>query len=165
MNRRAFGTILLAVGLAAAGCGGDANVEGNYSVALTNRDNGCNLGNFTPGDTASNISVVITQEGSTATVTVEGIAGLYLGGLLGGGGNVYRGGVDGDGFTVDSIGTLPRTTGNCTYTYNSTIDASLDGDVLTGRIEYRAADNGNSDCSQIMGCLTFQDFNGTRPPQ
>ena len=44
------------------------------------------------------------------------------------------------------------------------ISGELDGDALSGRIEYRAADNNNLDCAPISGCLTYQDFNGTRPP-
>lgn len=96
------------------GCGADANVAGNYSIALTNGDNGCNLSNFTPGNTSTNVGVTTVQDGSKVTMTING---------------------------------------------------TLDGDVLRGRIEYRAADNGNSDCSQVHGCLTYQDYNGTRPPQ
>ena len=148
-----------------AGCGGDADVAGNYTVALTNGTNGCNLSSFTPGDTASGISLVVTQDGSKVTATIEGLARLYLEGLLGGGKNVFNGSVDGDEISVESLGTRTYTTGNCTYTYNATIGGSLDGDVLRGRIEYRAADNGNPDCSQVHGCVTFQDYNGTRPPQ
>lgn len=148
-----------------AGCGGDADVAGNYTVALTNGTNGCNLGNFNPGDTASGISLVMVQDGSKLTATVEGVPGLYLIGLLGGGRNVFTGSVSGDDIDVESLGTKSNTTGNCTYTYNATIGGSLDGDVLRGRIEYRAADNGNPDCSQVHGCVTFQDYNGTRPPQ
>lgn len=98
-------------------------------------------------------------------MTVEGLAGVALIGFLGAGKNVFTGSVDGDDVSVESIGTKPNTSGNCTYTFNATINGTLDGDVLRGRIEYRAADNGNSDCSQVHGCLTYQDYNGTRPPQ
>ncbi|MBL0212396.1 MAG: hypothetical protein IPQ07_00665 [Myxococcales bacterium] len=147
------------------GCGGDANVAGNYSIALTNGDNGCNLSNFTPGNTTTNVGVTTVQDGSKVTMTVEGLAGVALIGFLGAGKNVFTGSVDGDDVSVESIGTKPNTSGNCTYTFNATINGTLDGDVLRGRIEYRAADNGNSDCSQVHGCLTYQDYNGTRPPQ
>lgn len=158
------GSILLQLVLL-AGCGGDANVAGNYTIALTNGPNGCNLSSFTPGSTTSGVSAVVVQDGSKVTLTIEGLAGLALAGLLGANRNVFTGDVDGDSMQVESIGTKANTSGNCTYTYNATIDGSLDGDVLRGRISYRAADNGNTDCSQVHGCLSYQDYNGTRPPQ
>jgi hypothetical protein len=149
-----------------AGCGGsDAEVAGNYTMALTNGDNGCNLGNFTPGTQSTGVNIVITQDANKLTLTVNGVAALYLDGLLGAGKNVFTGTVGGDSISVDSIGTKSNTSGNCTYTYNAHILGTLDGDVLRGRIEYRAADNGNSECTQVHGCLSFQDYNGTRPPQ
>jgi hypothetical protein len=147
----------------ATGCGTDpADVEGNYTIALTNRDNGCMFTNYTVGETAASIPVVATQDSANLTMTVNGVAAIYLNAVLGT--NTYRGDVDGSDFRVEALGTVARTSGNCTYTINSVIDGSLSGDALTGRIEYRAADNGNPDCSPIHGCLTFQDFNGTRPP-
>jgi hypothetical protein len=156
---------ILAFAALAACSDSDTNVAGNYSVSLTNGDNGCNLSNFTPGQTATNVAITVTQNSSNVTLTVEGVAGLYLIGLLGGGNNVFTGDVSGDGLDVDAIGTKPNTSGNCTYTYNSHISGTLDGDVLRGRIEYRAADNGNSGCTAVHDCLTFQDYNGTRPPR
>jgi len=157
---------MLVVSLAASGCGGsDADVAGNYTIALTNGDNGCNLANFTTGNQTTGVSAVATQSGSQVTLTIGGLAAVALDGLLGAGKNVFAGTVSGDSLGVDSIGTKSNTSGNCTYTYNAHILGTLDGDVLRGRIEYRAADNGNSDCTQVHGCLTFQDYNGTRPPQ
>ena len=159
------GSILLALLTVLGACTSDADVAGNYTVALTNRDNGCNLGNFNPGNTSTGVGVVITQNGSKITVTVNGLGGVALVALLGANGNVYTGGVDGDDFDVDAIGTRPNNTGNCTYTYNSTISGTLNGDALEGKILYTVADNGNSDCAQVHGCLSYQDYNGTRPPQ
>ncbi len=49
-------------------------------------------------------------------------------------------------------------------TFNSEIRAVIDGDILTGQINYTSATNGNPDCAGITGCRSFQDFNGTRPP-
>ena len=48
---------------------------------------------------------------------------------------------------------------------NGVIDASLKGDVLQGEIDYRGVTNKNPDCGSLEGCLSFQDFNGTRPPR
>ncbi len=159
------GSILLVLLATVGACTSDADVAGNYTVALTNRDNGCNLGNFTPGDTSSGVGVVITQNGSKVTLTVNGLGGVALVALLGANGNVLTGDVDGDDFEVEALGTRPNTSGNCTYTFNSTIKGRLTGDALAGRIDYTVSDNGNSDCGQVHGCLSYQDFNGTRPPQ
>jgi len=154
-------TLLVGLG---AGCRDDAEVAGTYSVAVTNRENACMFANWTVGETAANIPVVVTQRESDITLTITGVAGVLLVGLLGADGNTYTGGVNGDELDVDSFGTRSQTSGNCTFTYNSRITGDLNGDALTGRIEYRAADNGNPDCAAISGCLTYQDFNGTRPP-
>ena len=75
-----------------------------------------------------------------------------------------NGDVDGNDFVLELFGTPSQNSGNCTFTYNSVIDGAISGDTLTGRIEYRAATNGNPDCAAITGCVSFQEFNGTRPP-
>lgn len=150
---------------ALGGCTSDADVAGNYTIALTNRDNGCNLSSFTPNDTTTGVGVVVTQNGSKLTLTVNGLGGVALVALLGANGNVFAGSVDGDDFDVDAIGTRANNSGNCTYTFNAQIKGTLTGDALAGRIDYTVSDNGNSDCGQVHGCLSYQDFNGTRPPQ
>jgi hypothetical protein len=146
-----------------AACGGDpANVEGTYSIALTNRDNGCDFANWTEGETSANIPVVIDQVGTEVDATVEGLTGTFLD--LAFGGHVYEGSIDGDDLLLELIGSNAQQMGNCAFTYNSTIDATLSTDTLTGRIEYTSVTNGNPDCVPLDGCVSFQDFNGTRPP-
>ena len=46
------------------------------------------------------------------------------------------------------------------------IVGDVENDTIEGRVEYRAATTTpqNPDCSSIQGCLSFQEFNGTRPP-
>jgi hypothetical protein len=72
--------------------------------------------------------------------------------------------VDGDEVDLQIIGDVAFTSGNCAYTFNSEIKATENGDSMSGRIEYRAATNNNPDCAAITGCLTYQDFAGSRPP-
>jgi hypothetical protein len=154
------------VGLAAilAGCGTDpVDAEGTYSVAVTNRDNGCNFANWTIGESAANIQVVVTQQGDSASATVTGVTGGVL--TLWLGSNVFSGKVSGNQLDLLLTGTRAQTTGNCTWTVNGEIDARLNGDVLVGRINYVGASNDASDCTPIEGCVTYQDFNGTRPPR
>lgn len=149
--------------LFAAGCGGgsDANVEGNWTVAVTNRDNGCAFANWEVGNQASNIPVAITQEGSNVTATITGAVGGYVAFLLGSA--TFTGGVDGDALTLELFGRA-QTQGNCSFSYNAVLIGDVDGDTMTGRIEYRGVTNNNPDCAAIEGCVSFQEFNGTRPP-
>lgn len=155
--------VLVLVAAAACGGGDPVDVSGEYTVAVTNRDNGCMLENFNPGDTATGIPVVITQDDDAITVSINGAAGVVLDFALGA--HVYTGAVAGDSFELELLGTRGLQQGNCAFTFNSTIAGTLDGDVLTGAIDYRAATNGNPDCAALEGCRTFQDFNGTRPPR
>ena len=148
--------------IACAACGGTANVAGDYTMALTNHDNGCNLGNWTVGDMFTGIPVTITQSGSDVTADVGGLARAALDAGLGG--HVYNGNVDGNDVDLNLFGTRSLTQGNCTYTYNSEIAGALSTDTLSGEIHYTAATNNNPDCSTIQGCLSVQSFNGIRPP-
>ena len=153
--------LLLGFLVAACGGGSDANVAGNYTMAITNRDNGCNFANYNVG-AQSMIGVVISQDGSNVTATVTGGGGFLLALVVGS--NVYSGDVDGDDVDLEIVGDNGFNMGNCAYTYNSEIHATADGDSMSGRIEYRAVTNNNSDCGAITGCLTFQEFAGSRPP-
>lgn len=153
-------SLLVLLGLAA--CGGNANVAGEYTIALTNRDNGCSLANWTVGNQTSGVPVSITQSGDNVTAKVNGTAGAVLGLFIGTSSFTGDNSID-----LNALGTIAKQAGTCTWTYNGEITADLAGDVLTGRIDYRAADNGNPDCTtmNIHGCDSYQDFNGTRPPQ
>lgn len=155
---------LLYFGVAACGSDDPANVEGMYTVAIANRDNGCNFPNYTVGDTAQGIPVTISQEGENVTATVTGLTGAALNLQLGS--NMFTGAIDGDEMNLDLFGTRPQMQDTCTYTFNAKIIGSVDGDAIEGRVEYRAnaTTPTNPDCNSIQGCLTFQEFNGTRPP-
>jgi len=159
------GVILLAgaIGLVSSCSSDPVDAAGNYTIAVTNRENGCAFANWMEGNSATNIGLTITQAGSDITGTVNGVTGSYLTLVLGD--NVFHGGVDGDELEMTIYGTRSGSQGNCTYTVNATANATLDGDVLDGNIYYRAATNGNPDCSALEGCASRQQFNGTRPPQ
>lgn len=159
------GGALLSVGLLA--CGDDAedpiNVEGEYTVAVTNGDNGCEFDNWNEGDSTPAIPVSITQSGAEATADIEGGVGLYLDVILGS--STLTGLVDGNHMELTLFGTTNGTTGNCTWTVNTTLDATLEGDFLEGALRSEKATNGNPDCAPIEGCASIQNLNGTRPPQ
>jgi hypothetical protein len=154
--------VLLAV---LVGCGSPVAVGGNYTVGVTNRDNGCMLANWTVGQMSSGIGVDITQSGSNATATITGATAILLDLSLGS--HAFTGTVDGDTLDLKLLGTRPQTSGNCTWTLDGEIIATSTGELLTGRIDYTAATNGHPDCTTmgLEGCVTYQDFNGSRPPQ
>jgi hypothetical protein len=152
----------LALVVCVAACGSDdADVAGNYTTMVTNRDNGCNFANWTVGDN-NDASVTLTQSGNDVTMTVTGLGALVLEASLGG--HVYAGKVNGTTLAATLFGTRSNTTGTCTYTFNSEIHAEVHGDILTGQIDYSAATDGSPDCATITNCRSFQDFNGIRPP-
>ncbi len=152
----------LAVGLTS--CSSDpADVAGAFSISLTNRENGCALGNWTVGAQSAGVPVTITQSGATASADVGGLARVALDLLLAN--HVYQGDVDGNDISLKIIGSRAGQQGTCAFTLNSQIDATLTGDALAGTIKYSAATNGNADCGTLTNCVSTQDFNGTRPPR
>jgi hypothetical protein len=148
---------------AVAACGGDpVNAEGTYTISVTNRDNGCNFANWVIDNSAANIGVVINQEGEDANADVMGLTRIYLDAVLGA--HVFQGKVDGDELDLRIVGTTKITTGNCVdHTIDASLQSTLDGDVLTGRINYTIVGTGAT-CTPYDGCVSYQDMNGTRPP-
>ncbi|HTL38320.1 MAG TPA: hypothetical protein VL326_34555 [Kofleriaceae bacterium] len=160
MKRLSF----LALGvLVVAACSDDpVDVEGTYAVGLTNRDNGCNFQNWTVGAQTTGVEVVITQNGANAIAEVKGLAGGYLSFAFGS--STFSGSVDGDALDLSLSGTRPQTSGNCTYTYDGRIQATLSGNALNGSLTYASNGNDNTDCAAIV-CTSVQDFAGSRPPK
>jgi hypothetical protein len=140
-------------------------VEGNYTVSLTNRDNGCQFEDWTQGDSTSGIRLQLTEEEGDVTgeVTGQGSA-LVLTLVLGAGGNVLEGTASGGRIELTRLGTTSFLDGDCTYTLNATLAADINGNIIQGSIRYTAATNDNPDCTGLEGCISRQDFNGTRPP-
>ena len=139
-----------------------ANVAGDYSFAVTNEADGCQIG-WTVNMSNTGVQVTITQSGSSATAVVMGGSGFVLGVLLGT--STFTGTVDGDSMDLRAIGTAAKTMGNCTYTYDGEIAASISGDTITGHINYTTQTNNNTDCATLQNCKSFQKFTGARPPK
>ena len=140
--------------LVAAACGGDANVEGNYTMAVTNGENGCTIANWTVGQQSTNIPVTVRQEGGDVSAEVGGVAGIGLGLLLSQ--NLFTGSVDGDDIDLKIIGSTSFKSGECSYTYTADLRGTLEGDALSGDILYRAERNGHPDCAAIEGCISVK---------
>lgn len=149
---------------ALVGCSTDpAQIAGDYTVGITNRDNGCNFANWTVGGMTAGVDVKVAQSGSNVTADVTGGVGAVLDFAFGA--SAFTGSINGNELDLKLEGTRVQQTGTCTYTYNGEIIATAKGDILTGRINYTPATNGNSACASVAGCLTYQEFNGSRPPQ
>ena len=146
--------------LACAAACSDTNVAGNYTAAITNGSDGCSIG-WTAGD-RSTASMTVNQSGSDVTMIVNGLPGVLVAGILGT--NTFTGDVSGDEIDLRVVGTAPKTSGSCEFTFNGKVIANQDGDNMSGRVEYRAATNGNPDCGTREQCLSRQDFNASRPP-
>ncbi|HEY3352480.1 MAG TPA: hypothetical protein VGQ83_04475 [Polyangia bacterium] len=157
--------LLLVVALCTAACGDDAPaaVAGDYTLSLTNHENGCAFQSWQEGDTTTGVPFTITQSGSSATGTIGGAAGVYVEVLLGS--KAFIGSVSGDALHLVLHGTRAFNEGACTYTVTGTADATLAQDVLQGSIVYTTATNGSPDCAALASCHATQVFNGTRPPQ
>ena len=117
--RRTLPIVLLVGAATLAGCGGTANVEGDFSINVANRENGCGFDNW-DGNTAANIPVGITQDGESATATVGGLTATFLDLWLGG--HVFNGSVDGSHLDLTLTGTRAQSQGACAYTYDAVID-------------------------------------------
>lgn len=157
--------VILGVLIAALmGCASDpAQIAGDYTVGVTNRDNGCNFANWTVGNMTAGVDVKIAESGKNVTADVTGGVGAVLDFAFGS--SSFTGTIYGNELDLTLEGTRVQQTGTCTYTYNGQILATANGDTMTGRINYTPATNGNSDCTAVSGCLTYQEFNGSRPPQ
>lgn len=158
MNTRGLPAVLLTL----VACGGDANVEGNYTVALTNGTNGCAIASLEQGQQATGIPVTIQQDGTNVIAEVMGLSGIGLAALLGTG--TFAGSVDGDDIKLTIVGTVNHSRGECVFTYNAELRGTLDGDTLAGEVLYRAATTDHPDCAPLAGCVTVQQYNGSRPP-
>jgi hypothetical protein len=158
-------SLVLALTLTLSACSSDdddpANAAGSYTLALTYGQNGCSFQDWQEGDTVQNVPLVIEQDGEAITGRIEGFPGIALGLIHGT--NEYVGSIDGDRIVMRIEGTVPQAAGNCTFTWNNEVTATVDGDFLTGKSVFTPAKSDNSDCSAIE-CTSEMSFNGTRPP-
>lgn len=157
------------VGLVLAGCSSSsspppADFSGNYTVAVTNGQNGCGFKNWTVGNSSNGTPVAITQNGASVSADVGSVAGAYYQAILGS--HVFSGSVSGTQMSATIHGTTPFKQGaNCTYQVTANMAASISGDSISGTVNYSTTTNGGSDCGTLVGCSSVQNFAGSRPPK
>jgi len=153
---------LLAACLMAMGCESNADVAGDYTVNITNGENGCMTEDWTVGETTSGVALVVRQDGDQVQLDVEGPGGTYLDLVVGS--SIFNGQVSGEEVTASLIGTRAYSGGGCTWTLTVDLDARVNGDFMEGTLTYRAVTNMHPDCGVAETCRNLQSFNGSRPP-
>jgi hypothetical protein len=147
------------------GCGSSdeftSDVAGNYTIAVTNGASSCNFDKWVEGNSTPGIGFVITQDGKNLHGNIDGVTGLLFVAYFGSAD--FDGTVSGNSFSLTNYGERAAQSGDCSYTYNSTVQGSQTGDTIAGTITYSTKTNGNPDCAAIE-CSATQKFNGTRPP-
>jgi len=167
---RAFASVLPRVALAAlaGACGGSsftsqtADVAGVYSAALTTGSNGCEFANWTAGSSVMDVPVTLTQQGTSATATVSGLAAVALDLVLGTA--QFQGTVTGDAFSLTAYGSTSLKDGDCAFTIKATLTGSISNDAIQGQITYSEMTNGNPACAYHATCSSVQSFDGVRAP-
>lgn len=171
MVRPMHGTGLIAPAalalLGVVGCGGDGDTvdaSGEYTLAVTNGDNGCGFPNWNEGEQTTGVPFSVVQDDDdNLTGTIQGVPGAWVELVLGS--RTFEGEVAGSRLEMTLYGTNSATQDGCTYTVNGEVVATLNDDALEGTISYRPQTNGSPDCGDLNDCTSVQDFNGTRPPE
>ena len=156
-------TIPLALVVAAAAAcssndnGPPAQVAGDYTLTVTDNQNGCNVENFTTGDTQTGITVTITQNGSSLSATGTGSSGLMLAFATG---NTVSGWIDGQEASLTS--SVNHTQGGCAYSTTATVNITFSGNQFEGTVLYTDSGNGSPDCGVMQQCTSTQKVTGSR---
>jgi hypothetical protein len=166
VERRRPSAAALAVALAAcSGSGGSGlpvDLSGQYSVSVTNTDNGCNYANWTIGQSLQNVEFDITQSGADVSGDIRGLAGAYFA-LLGIG--TLKGTVSGSSASLTAVGTNSIKQGQCSYFVRATADVTLTGNTINGTVTYSNETNKAPDCGSLATCSSHQSVAGSRPPK
>lgn len=139
-----------------------ADISGNYSISVTDADNGCQLGNWVAGQSAQNIQFVVTQNGAALTGEVKGVAAIYF--ALAGIGPL-QGSASGTHGNVTAVGTTSIKDGTCAFFYRVTADFTLTGNAINGTMTYSHSTNHDPSCGYHETCTSTQNVSGSRPPK
>jgi len=158
---------LVALLVLAAGCDAvfldrrdNVDVVGDYSLTVTNRENGCMFENWQE-DQTNVLEVAILQETNNVTATVGGTIGLLVEAIAGS--KVFTGTVDEDTLELGLVGTQVHDSKDCMLTIDYAIRATLDGDLLSGELRSHARPlEMTAACEVRVGCTSLQIFYGQR---
>jgi hypothetical protein len=164
--RKSFAISLLVLGLGGCDSSGEftsdvADVAGNYTVAVTNGASSCSF-DWQEGQVSTGIELAITQDAANLHAALGGVTGALFTLLFGS--PDFDGTVSGSQLELTNYGQRTSQQGNCSFTYNSVVDAKLTGDSIEGTLTYVSKTNGNPDCAAVE-CSASQRFAGSRPPK
>jgi hypothetical protein len=159
----------VALTLAMTACSGSssssalpADLSGQYSLSVTNTDNGCNYATWTIGNTAQNVPFSVSQSGADVSGTVQGAAAAYFA-VLGIG--TLQGTVNGSSASLTAVGTNAVKQGTCSFFVRATVDMTLTGNTINGTVTYSNETNNAPDCGALSTCGSHQSIAGSRPPK
>ena len=138
-----------------------SDVAGSYTIAITNQGSSCSF-DWEEGKQAVGIALDVTQDDKDLHATIGGATGVLFTLLFGSA--EFDGTISGNHLSLTNFGTRPTQEGNCSYTYNSTVEATQTNDSIDGTITYSTKTNGNPDCAAVE-CSATQKFSGSRPPK
>jgi len=139
-----------------------ANVAGTYTIAITNGASSCDFQDWEEGKETTGIEMVITQSDRNLHGVLGGVTGAFF--ALAFGSAEFDGSIQGDSLSMTNYGTRASMSGNCSFTYNATVDGKQIGDSIAGTITYATKTLGNPDCAAVE-CSASQRFSGVRPPK
>jgi hypothetical protein len=134
---------------------------GNYVVVMTNEQNGCGFGNWTPGMMSDGIPLDITQSTNQVVATVGGLSGTALNLFCGT--NQLAGSVNQGALDASIVCPKQSMQMTCVFHYVAHARATLNGNHITGTIDYTTViTTMTADCGQLPNCRSSQTFTGNR---
>lgn len=130
---------------------------GDYTLTLTNADNGCRFPQWHSGD-SSMTPFTLSATGAMLVGEPHGPMATVLDQWLGA--HTFIGAAHGAALALTLTGTKPAMQRDCTYTFDATLDATIAGAMLSGTLTYRPRTTG--DCGDLTDCTTTQELHGVR---
>jgi hypothetical protein len=134
------------------------DVTGTYLLVLKAGTNGCAFPSWNEGSVTT-ADAKLSQTGTAVSVEVQGVAALTFGLTVGTA--VLSGKLTGKTLSAKAVGTLVGTSGSCSYTHDALLDATFDGDTVTGTVRYVRVLDGTPACASLA-CTTVEPFTGLR---
>lgn len=147
-----------------SGCGTDgsppANVQGTYSLTVTNGPSTCPLQGWTQGAVTMNVPFTVTQNTESVSAEVGGAGAVFLG--LWCGTAHLTGSVSGSDVEMTLTGTRSLSSGSCAFTIDARVSATVTNGSLSGSITYAPNTNSSPDCAGVNTCTAAMNLSGAR---